>query len=171
MQFKDSTQKCMKWKFTNRMTCLEAAFLPDECFQITTGNKRVNCSSCSHGALTSICLLSPPVQIKCHKNLFLVLKKITLVLHPTQKQQQNTLTNSHSFCALVEELKGITFTQGSLSHVANTVSSLQRWGQIKYKTNGKQVLQLHVGWAGQQHNANSKFFSICIIITISSDLW
>lgn len=75
------------------------------------------------------------------------------------------------FCALVKELEGITFTQGSLSHVANTMSSLERWGQIKYKTDGKQVLQLHVGWAGRQHNVNSKFFSICIIVTISSDLW
>lgn len=67
MQFKDFRQKLIRGKFINHTEYFEAAFLPEECFQVTTGKKWMNWCSCSHGALRTICLLSSPVQIKCQK--------------------------------------------------------------------------------------------------------
>lgn len=71
----------------------------------------------------------------------------------------------------MKELEGIILTQGSLSQIANTVSAIEMEGQIKYNTDGKQVLQLHSHCMGHQYNINSKLLNICIIITISSEVW
>lgn len=70
----------------------------------------------------------------------------------------------------MKELEGIILTQGSLSQIANTVSAIETEGQIKYKTDGKQVLQLHSCCIGHQYNINSKLLNICIIITISNEV-
>lgn len=71
----------------------------------------------------------------------------------------------------MKELEGIILTQGSLSQIANTVSAIEMEGQIKYNTDRKQVLQLHSHCMGHQYNINSKLLNICIIITISSEVW
>lgn len=39
MQFKDFRQKLIRGKFINHTEYFEAAFLPEECFQVTTGKK------------------------------------------------------------------------------------------------------------------------------------
>lgn len=71
----------------------------------------------------------------------------------------------------MKELEGIILTQGSLSQIANTVSAIEMEGQIKYNTDRKQVLQLHSRCTGHQYIINSKLLNICIIITISSEVW
>lgn len=88
-----------------------------------------------------------------------------------QKWEENTLQSIYTFSHFSKGAWGHHLNIGTFSHISNTVSLIEMCSRMKYKIDGKQVLQLPLHCTGQHYNINSNLQNISIIITTSSEVW